>query len=892
MHEEKISRPVTADDESDGQFLRRHKVLVRKTRDAAHQALFFLGLLQPTTSEEARRAVGEYRQFGLQQVRSLVRGIHLRSDAYDRVRRRLEGDEPAPEVRPALTKAVAEYDAWREIFDRLRPADGADVDPRALRIRLSRYLDSTSGRLSAPHGLRSVGLLGFLHKNLALLWAAVLVLVVFFAVEPVHVLLRYGGTSSLIGVGLLAVPLLVSRIWSHRSAERNGGAVPFWDLAGPAFRSLRAQAREPGSLIERWPGGAGLPRRSALGLTGSLLLWLLVVGGVGHLVSKGWEMGYYTQGLVLLAGFVVFVVVGARWLRGSSLRWQIAAGHAVKLTGYLAWWLVVVAGYGLLAWTGQVSDSVVTVFLVLSLAYFVLLVAHLLDFWDFLDPLPVRFLGLVGAAVTLAFLVVGYGRAFFLLVFALGSLGLLLRFLRERRRLPALVGSGALLVLALLLYLGGETHERDEWVNGNGEALARLERGEWPFRTDSDEPVVVLAASGGGSRAAYYTALTLQHLHRDEPDLARRLEAISSVSGGSLANAAYVARRLRRDPSLGRLEAGEGEDASQLLQNAVGGDFLLPTLKGALVPGTSRGREIQNAWDEGPVGLRGLRLGALVYEWRQARDRKDPDPPFPVPLFNSTTLDAHAVVISPLAYPLYTRPELRREALADDRWAKATDATWVRYRDGIYGLEDFLPSYDPQLSAAVRASANFPFGFPLVRLRDPDQAPFFSPGWRRADADAVSLTDGGALSNSGMWTLTNLLLNNVGELRHRGVLVIIVDASKMPTYRGVRRKLQSLWGTIGDQAPIAQNLHRRMLDLLEREYGNRLAVVQIDLLPDTTHNVLTTWALDPGSEETLQASFAERWRQERRNLHAAWRALTGDEPASSPLVARARPPLD
>ena len=54
---------------------------------------------------------------------------------------------------------------------------------------------------------------------------------------------------------------------------------------------------------------------------------------------------------------------------------------------------------------------------------------------------------------------------------------------------------------------------------------------------------MIVAASGGGSRAAIYTAYTLERLHRDTPEVADHLQAVSSVSGGSLASAAYVARR-------------------------------------------------------------------------------------------------------------------------------------------------------------------------------------------------------------------------------------------------------------------------------------------------------------------------------------------------------------
>jgi len=879
-------RPTTAGDETAQQFLRQHKMLLRKTRDVSHQALYFLGLLQPTTSREAQRAVAEYRTFGLQQVRALVRGVHVAKEAYTEAELYLEsGDAPA-QVREAFRQAIAEYRSWREIFDALAEPDPAGVDPRELRDRFVAYLRGTERGQSS---LRSLS--GFLHKNLALVWGVILLAVSGVKVEAVNVLLRNEGSYLVIPLLLLLVPLMASRVWLRHSLGHNDGAIPFWDLSGPAFRSLRGQAREPGPLIERWPADTGMPERTAVKLVFSLLVWLLLVGSVSYLISTGWLRGQYTLGIVLLLGMIFYVVAGARWLRGASLPWQIASGHVVKLTAYVVWWLAVIGLYGLLVWRGVLGDSALTVFLILSVFYFLLLAAHLLDFWDYLDPRPVRLIFLLAAATALGFLAGGLGREFFFVLFAAGGLFYLVRFLlRWRHRSASMAIAAVLLLLAMLLFVGRQSHRNDEWTNG-GQPLERLVAGEWPFDLASSEPVVVLAASGGGSRAAFYTALTLQHLHRDEPQIARRLEAISSVSGGSLANAAYVARRLQRDQDLGRVEVGEGQDGSRLLHASVGRDFLFPTLKGALVPGTTRGREVQRAWDEGDVGLDDLRLSDLVKAWRRARAHGEGDPPFPIPLFNSTTLDAHAVVISPFVRDFYTNRDMREEALANAELAEARDATWVHYRDGIYGLEDFLDGYDPPLSAAVRASANFPFGFPLVRLRTGNPA-FFSPGWRTRPAGVVSLTDGGALSNSGMWTLSTLLLNRAEDLRDRGVLLLIVEASKMPSYGGVGRSFQRLWGTIGDQAPIAQNLHRRMLDLLEREYGERIAVVQLDVVPQESYNVLTTWALDRGSQEVLKASFDERWPAERENLHASWRALKREEKPPRPLIARLRPPLD
>ena len=76
-------------------------------------------------------------------------------------------------------------------------------------------------------------------------------------------------------------------------------------------------------------------------------------------------------------------------------------------------------------------------------------------------------------------------------------------------------------------------------------------------RLPGDGPVVLVAASGGGSRAALFTALLLEALARTDAQgkplpapapkgavpLHRRIAIISSVSGGSLGTAYYAARQ-------------------------------------------------------------------------------------------------------------------------------------------------------------------------------------------------------------------------------------------------------------------------------------------------------------------------------------------------------------
>ncbi len=54
-------------------------------------------------------------------------------------------------------------------------------------------------------------------------------------------------------------------------------------------------------------------------------------------------------------------------------------------------------------------------------------------------------------------------------------------------------------------------------------------------------PLVVIATAGGGSRAAYWTATVLGEIHKQRPNFADHVFAISGVSGGSLGAVVYRA---------------------------------------------------------------------------------------------------------------------------------------------------------------------------------------------------------------------------------------------------------------------------------------------------------------------------------------------------------------
>ncbi len=836
------------------QFLQRHAAFLRRARDTAHQALFFVGLLSDVVGRRsAQRAVELYRPFGLDQIKTLVRGVHL-PDHYNRAAEALDHDVDAePEDRQRVKRAVDIYRSWYRIFDQLDDLETVDLDK--FRQDLFDFLSESSAEswLDRFQLQWLPSFLLFLRKHLAVLWAALFGLAVIWKVEAVHSLLWNEGWRVLLPSVLLvlpvALPLLATRVRKWHPC------VPFWDIGGSSFRRIRHQAQEPGRLIRRFD------RRPR-----------------------------------------------------PSLHREIIVGQGMRLIFLILAWIVALAGvYGGYAWFENSSTSV-TLFLVLSNLYALLILARIVDFWEFLDARPIRFGLLLAAAAILISLLFGLGREFFIVAFAATALmqaGLLRIRLRNR-----IVWGLALLVPAIILASGRHTLAKEAWKNDERD-WQRLTTKDWPWPAREGElepPVVMVAASGGGSRAAVYAGLFFERLEKEHPEIARELQAVSSVSGGSLATAAYVSRRMERtsqDVMMGEADDQARSRAISGLHKALSEDFIFPTLKGAFMWGQTRSSAIEGAWRTGPVQLGSYRLSDLAQEWQRARGSAHP--PFPIPLFNTATLDGHNLVVSPFARELYTRPDLdeaarelklnlyRQKASGnhdEDRLPKAP-STWVYYRDGTYALEDLLPHFDPLLSSAVRASANFPFGFPLVRIETREPL-FFSPvdpeGEKR-----VYLTDGGALSNSGMWSLFNLMMRpeSVPELRRRGVLLFIIDASKMPTFRRVDLAFNSLVGTIEDQCPVGQRLHREMFDLLEKTYNDRIAIVQLDLVPQESYNVLTTWALDDESLDTLKRSFNRRWREEEPNMAASWNALRAGRPAPDGLpgsgvarIPRLRPPLD
>ncbi|MGH7680078.1 MAG: patatin-like phospholipase family protein [Gemmatimonadaceae bacterium] len=646
-----------------------------------------------------------------------------------------------------------------------------------------------------------------------------------------------------------------------------------------------------------------------MGLIVTLLIGLAVCGFVEAVRSILRNAARFTGFAFLVAIVPSLIMIGAGLLfyarRGKAAPWNLGGrvvhrfpislepepwvpwhpeGYAgkiyfsllIKVLLHMAIWIAL--GYVVYLATrfGGVDQVVLTIYLIVMLWAFVVLIGGALDFADMHSPSPLRWMMLAGVGVV-AFVVVMLDSApaeyaaigVWVLLMALWSFRI-----RNHRTM------GFPIALALVALIGAyftDARQQEEVWRPQTTLDTAVTQADWPRGGQSDGPVVVMAASGGGSRAAIFTARTLEALEARTPLVAENLQAISSVSGGSLANAVYISRRLRR---AGIIPDTSATCRATSVSDAVSRDFIQPTIIGLWHRG-GRGMGIQNEWERCPVGLADISIVKLAQSWRQSTA---PKAAFPLPLFNSTSLERNAVVISPLDQAFFTS-SFDSSARGNDNEYRVlmqgdatgqTVPTWVFYRSGIYHLRDLSGGINAPLSRAVRASANFPFGFPLVEVEARKRL-HYSTTAGRADLDSapkmVHLTDGGALSNSGMWPLVPLLLNQRQKIgNNRGVLLIVVDASRMPV-AGWTDRQRGLLGTILDKNPKGERLHLQMLEQLEAAYGGCFGYAYIGIEPKEEFNVYTTWALDRKSLAKVGVAFDSAWAKLEPQLKSEFERL-------------------
>lgn len=135
----------------------------------------------------------------------------------------------------------------------------------------------------------------------------------------------------------------------------------------------------------------------------------------------------------------------------------------------------------------------------------------------------------------------------------------------------------------------GERPERPE-ILSHFNAWLDYRRGE---NSEKPYPVIIVATEGGGSRAAYWTAVAISTLEQEIPGITCHIYAISGVSGGSLGAGAIVATykdKLIAQGDTERCKYATDKKYTEIkgfaneLKGMLGKDFYSPTMAGMLFP--------------------------------------------------------------------------------------------------------------------------------------------------------------------------------------------------------------------------------------------------------------------------------------------------------------------
>jgi NTE family protein len=265
-------------------------------------------------------------------------------------------------------------------------------------------------------------------------------------------------------------------------------------------------------------------------------------------------------------------------------------------------------------------------------------------------------------------------------------------------------------------------------------------------------PIFVgLAISGGGSRAANYSAAVMSEL--DRIGILKHVNAISSVSGGSLA-AAYYATRSNTSKRLNTPElfwTQAKEDLSKDFRTAFVRKLLRPdNFAKSMFGSTGRTDVMAQVFDEHLFG--GLKFG-------------DMDATGPGLLINATAINGLQGVISPA---LCTN----RRTYAASMRGESIPFTEQFFKDCLFSSISTYP-----VSKAVAASAAFPGLFssvPLARFAAMNKSDRIAP------SEYLHVIDGGPSDNLGVdgilgnWAAKTLHAKK--NFKSDKCLIIVVDA--------------------------------------------------------------------------------------------------------------------
>jgi predicted acylesterase/phospholipase RssA len=274
----------------------------------------------------------------------------------------------------------------------------------------------------------------------------------------------------------------------------------------------------------------------------------------------------------------------------------------------------------------------------------------------------------------------------------------------------------------------------DLWLNAMNEQ----------YGTHVKHPLIVVAAAGGGIRAAFWTASVLSELQDRNKAFARHVFAISGVSGGSIGSAVFAALVAEQVTNFGPLAGGKNYDdrgamrtyAEEVLKRdflgPLAGKLLYPDLTQRFVPfpinrldrALAVEEALEDAWAKALPTARNHFANGFLKLW--------PDVDFihvPALFLNATWVETGKRII----------------------------VSNVRITSQLPDAVDFhdVTGKDIPLSTATHMSARFPYVSPAGTLQKAD-----SDGKTRIWGHVV---DGGYFENSGAATAYDIFQNLLWE---------------------------------------------------------------------------------------------------------------------------------
>ena len=334
---------------------------------------------------------------------------------------------------------------------------------------------------------------------------------------------------------------------------------------------------------------------------------------------------------------------------------------------------------------------------------------------------------------------------------------LVLTYFFKQARLPSM--AAVPLLMFVLFSLWNDNHAIDLLPGDQGPVVrreidshlnawlaARAASGE--LRPGQPFPVFLVAAEGGGIRAAYWAGIVLARLQDEsQARFGRHLFALSGVSGGSLGNAAFAALvadagsgALPRSPCARRNPAHAYQ---QCMRDVLRRDYLSPALGYMLypdmlqrflpisMPAADRARAMEQGWAHGWRQAAGSDRLAQRFDSLWAGDTGLGVPSL---LLNATLVEGGNRVIA-------------SDLVIDGRFPDAYDA--------------FDPSLDLRqmsLATAIHNSARFSYISPAGTVSGCKRNERMTPCVKGAQRFAWGrVIDGGYFENSGVETVRDLL---------------------------------------------------------------------------------------------------------------------------------------